>query len=53
ALEVSAAVYSSNWYFHCFPSVKVPLTLMSQNSQIGITIKAGGLITFNAQTVVN
>ncbi|KAF2896701.1 hypothetical protein ILUMI_09473, partial [Ignelater luminosus] len=53
ALEVSTAVYCSNWYSHCVPSLKVPLTLMIQNAQTGITIKAGGLVTFNAQTVVN
>ncbi|KAF2895004.1 hypothetical protein ILUMI_11174, partial [Ignelater luminosus] len=53
ALAISDAVYFSNWYSHYFPSLKTLLLLMIQNSQAGITIKAGGLITINAQTLVN
>ncbi|KAF2890787.1 hypothetical protein ILUMI_15386, partial [Ignelater luminosus] len=52
ALAVSDAVYFSKWYCHNFPSLKVPLLLMIQSSQNGITIKAGGLITINAGTVM-
>ncbi|KAF2890981.1 hypothetical protein ILUMI_15192, partial [Ignelater luminosus] len=52
-LAVSDAVYFSNWYSRCFPSLKVPLTIMIQNAQNEITIKAGGIITINAETVVN
>ncbi|KAF2885958.1 hypothetical protein ILUMI_20216 [Ignelater luminosus] len=52
ALAVSDAVYFSGWYSPYFPSLKTPLLLMVQNSQAGITIKAGGLITINAQTLV-
>ncbi|KAF2892800.1 hypothetical protein ILUMI_13372, partial [Ignelater luminosus] len=52
-LAVSDAVYFSNWYSHCFPSLKVPLTIMIQIAQNGITIRAGGIITINAQTIVN
>ncbi|KAF2893134.1 hypothetical protein ILUMI_13040 [Ignelater luminosus] len=53
ALAVSDAIYFSNWYSHYFPSLKVPLPLMIQNAQNGITINAGGLVTINAQTVLN
>ncbi|KAF2886742.1 hypothetical protein ILUMI_19431, partial [Ignelater luminosus] len=52
ALAVSDAVYSSKWYFHNFSRLQATLLLMIQNSQNGITIKAGGLITINAETVV-
>ncbi|KAF2903621.1 hypothetical protein ILUMI_02565, partial [Ignelater luminosus] len=51
ASEVANAVYFSNWYSHCFPSLKV-LMLVMQNAQNGITIEACGLITYNVQTVV-
>ncbi|KAF2895003.1 hypothetical protein ILUMI_11173, partial [Ignelater luminosus] len=53
ALAISDAVYFSNWYVHYFRSLKTLLVLMIENSQAGITIKAGGLITINAQTLVN
>ncbi|KAF2886631.1 hypothetical protein ILUMI_19542, partial [Ignelater luminosus] len=53
ALAVSDAIYFSNWYSHYFPTMKVPLLLMIQNAQNGITINAGGLVTINAQTVLN
>ncbi|KAF2887300.1 hypothetical protein ILUMI_18873 [Ignelater luminosus] len=52
ALAISDAVYFSKWYHHNFPSLKSPLLLMIQSSQNGITIKAGGLITLNAETVM-
>ncbi|KAF2890116.1 hypothetical protein ILUMI_16057, partial [Ignelater luminosus] len=52
ALTVSNAIYFSKWYLNNFPSLKAPLLLMIQNSQNEIIIKAGGLITFNAETVV-
>ncbi|KAF2891058.1 hypothetical protein ILUMI_15115, partial [Ignelater luminosus] len=52
ALAVSDAVYSSKWYFHKFSRLKTTLLLMIQNSQNGITIKAGGLVTINADTIV-
>ncbi|KAF2892967.1 hypothetical protein ILUMI_13209, partial [Ignelater luminosus] len=52
ALTVSDAVYSSKWYLHEFSRLKATLLLMIQNSQNGITIKAGGLITINAETIV-
>ncbi|KAF2894585.1 hypothetical protein ILUMI_11589 [Ignelater luminosus] len=52
ALRVSDAVYSSKWYFHEFSRLKATLLLMIQNSQNGITIKAGGLFTINADTIV-
>ncbi|KAF2886304.1 hypothetical protein ILUMI_19869, partial [Ignelater luminosus] len=52
ALAVSDAIYFSKWYYNNFPSLKVPLLLMIQSSQNGIIIKAGGLITINAETVV-
>ncbi|KAF2886287.1 hypothetical protein ILUMI_19887, partial [Ignelater luminosus] len=53
ALAVSDGIYSSTWYSHYFPFLKVPLVLMIQSAQNGITIKAGGLIIINAQTVLN
>ncbi|KAF2886700.1 hypothetical protein ILUMI_19473 [Ignelater luminosus] len=53
ALAVSNAVYCSKWYFHYFPSLKVPLLLMMQNAQRGITIRAGGLVAINTETFVN
>ncbi|KAF2892964.1 hypothetical protein ILUMI_13206, partial [Ignelater luminosus] len=52
ALTVADAVYSSKWYFHEFPRLKNTLLLMIQNSQNGVTIEAGGLIIFNAETIV-
>ncbi|KAF2887526.1 hypothetical protein ILUMI_18647, partial [Ignelater luminosus] len=52
ALAVSDAAYFSKWYSNNSPSLKAPLLLMIQNSQHGITIKAGGLIIINAETVV-
>ncbi|KAF2900713.1 hypothetical protein ILUMI_05473, partial [Ignelater luminosus] len=52
AMAVSNAVYFSKWYSGCFRSMKPPLLLMIQNSQREITIKAGGVITMNAATVV-
>ncbi|KAF2895055.1 hypothetical protein ILUMI_11121, partial [Ignelater luminosus] len=53
AVAVSDAVYFSNWYSHHFPSLKVPLLLIMQRSQNEIIIKGGGLVTINAETVVN
>ncbi|KAF2892631.1 hypothetical protein ILUMI_13541, partial [Ignelater luminosus] len=53
AMAISDALYFSNWYDQHFPSLKVPLLLMIQNSQNEITIKGGGLVTINAGTVVN
>ncbi|KAF2888453.1 hypothetical protein ILUMI_17720, partial [Ignelater luminosus] len=53
ALAVSCAIYSSKWYFHHFPSLKVPLLLIMQNAQHGITIRAGGLVAINTETFVN
>ncbi|KAF2889996.1 hypothetical protein ILUMI_16177 [Ignelater luminosus] len=53
ALAVSDAVYFSKWYSQHIPHLKVPLLLMIQNSQNEITIKAGGLATINAGTIVN
>ncbi|KAF2894841.1 hypothetical protein ILUMI_11334, partial [Ignelater luminosus] len=52
ALTVSDAVYSSKWYFQEFSRLKATLLLMIQSSQNGITVKAGGLITINAETIV-
>ncbi|KAF2886630.1 hypothetical protein ILUMI_19541, partial [Ignelater luminosus] len=52
-LAVARALYSSKWYSHHFPSLKVPLLLMTQNAQRGITIKAGGLVAINTETFVN
>ncbi|KAF2890062.1 hypothetical protein ILUMI_16111 [Ignelater luminosus] len=52
ALAVSDAVYSSKWYSYRFSRLKATLLLMIQNSQNGITIKAGGLVTINADTIV-
>ncbi|KAF2888875.1 hypothetical protein ILUMI_17298, partial [Ignelater luminosus] len=52
ALAVSDAVYSSKWYVHEFSGLRATLLLMIQNSQNGITIKAGGLVTINAETIV-
>ncbi|KAF2886533.1 hypothetical protein ILUMI_19640, partial [Ignelater luminosus] len=52
ALAVSNAVYFSKWHLNNFPSLKAPLLLMIQNSQNEIIIKAGGIITFNAEAVV-
>ncbi|KAF2892965.1 hypothetical protein ILUMI_13207, partial [Ignelater luminosus] len=52
ALSVSDAAYCSKWYFHEFFRLKARLLLMIQNSQNGITIKAGGLIIINAETIV-
>ncbi|KAF2891033.1 hypothetical protein ILUMI_08140 [Ignelater luminosus] len=52
ALAVADGIYSSKWYTHKFPGLKATLLLMIQNSQNGITIKAGGLITINAETIV-
>ncbi|KAF2900078.1 hypothetical protein ILUMI_06108, partial [Ignelater luminosus] len=42
-----------HWYSHHYPSLKVPLLLIMQRSQNEITIKGGGLVTINAETVVN
>ncbi|KAF2897277.1 hypothetical protein ILUMI_08898 [Ignelater luminosus] len=53
ALAVSCAIYSSKWYTHHFPSLKVPLLLMMQNAQQGITIRAGRLVVVNTETFVN
>ncbi|KAF2893133.1 hypothetical protein ILUMI_13039, partial [Ignelater luminosus] len=53
ALSVSYAIYSSKWYSHHFPSLNVPLLLMMQNAQHGITIRAGGLVAINTETFVN
>ncbi|KAF2890013.1 hypothetical protein ILUMI_16160 [Ignelater luminosus] len=53
AMAVSDAVYFSNWYSHYFPSLKVPLLLILQNSQNAIVLKAGGLVAINAGTIVN
>ncbi|KAF2902722.1 hypothetical protein ILUMI_03462, partial [Ignelater luminosus] len=53
ALTVSNAIYFSKWYLHHFPSLKVPILLMMQNAQRGITIKAGGLVAINIETFVN
>ncbi|KAF2892284.1 hypothetical protein ILUMI_13890 [Ignelater luminosus] len=53
AMAVSDAVYFSKWYSQHIPSLKVPLLLIIQNSQNEITIKAGGLVTINAGTIVN
>ncbi|KAF2887666.1 hypothetical protein ILUMI_18506, partial [Ignelater luminosus] len=53
ALAVSDAMYFSNWHSHHFPLMKVPLLLMIQNLQNGITINADGLVTINTQTVLN
>ncbi|KAF2895047.1 hypothetical protein ILUMI_11130, partial [Ignelater luminosus] len=53
AMAVSDAVYFSNWYSQHIPSLKVPMLLIMQNSQIEIIIKGGGLVTINAQTIVN
>ncbi|KAF2885979.1 hypothetical protein ILUMI_20196, partial [Ignelater luminosus] len=53
AMAVSDALYFSNWYSHHFPSLKVPLLLIIQNSQNEITLKAGGLVMINAGTIVN
>ncbi|KAF2886695.1 hypothetical protein ILUMI_19478 [Ignelater luminosus] len=52
AMAVSNAAYFSKWYSDCFPSMKQPLLLMIQKSQQEITIKAGGVITMNAPTVL-
>ncbi|KAF2887313.1 hypothetical protein ILUMI_18860, partial [Ignelater luminosus] len=52
ALAISDAVYFSNWYSQNFPSLKAPLLLMIQNSQAGVIIRAGDLITINAETVM-
>ncbi|KAF2899590.1 hypothetical protein ILUMI_06586 [Ignelater luminosus] len=52
AMAVADAVYFSNWYSQ-HPSLRVPLLLIIQNSQKEITIKGGGLVTINAETVVN
>ncbi|KAF2885911.1 hypothetical protein ILUMI_20262 [Ignelater luminosus] len=52
ALAVSNAVYSSKWYVHEFSGLRATLLLMIQNSQNGITIKAGGLVIINAETIV-
>ncbi|KAF2885912.1 hypothetical protein ILUMI_20261, partial [Ignelater luminosus] len=51
ALAVSDAVYSSKWYSNNFSRLQAALLLMIQNSQNGITIKAGGLIVINAETI--
>ncbi|KAF2886846.1 hypothetical protein ILUMI_19327, partial [Ignelater luminosus] len=53
AVAVSDAVYFSNWHSQHIRHLKVPLLLMIQNSQNEITIKAGGLVTINAGTIVN
>ncbi|KAF2884317.1 hypothetical protein ILUMI_21856, partial [Ignelater luminosus] len=53
AMAVSDAAYFSNWYSQHIPLLKVPLTLIIQNSQREITITAGGLVNINAGTVVN
>ncbi|KAF2887735.1 hypothetical protein ILUMI_18438, partial [Ignelater luminosus] len=53
AMAVSDAVYFSHWYSQYNPSLKAPLLLIIQNSQMEITIKAGGLVTINAGTIVN
>ncbi|KAF2890683.1 hypothetical protein ILUMI_15490, partial [Ignelater luminosus] len=53
ANALSDAVYFSNWYSQHVPSLKVPLLLIMQNSQNEITIKAGNLVTINAETIVN
>ncbi|KAF2894628.1 hypothetical protein ILUMI_11544, partial [Ignelater luminosus] len=53
ALAVARAIYFSKWYSHHFPCLKVPLLLMMQNAQRGITIKAGGLVAINTETFVN
>ncbi|KAF2904724.1 hypothetical protein ILUMI_01451 [Ignelater luminosus] len=53
ALTISSAVYFSDWHSHYFPSATKPILLMIQNSQREISIKAGGLITMDARTVVN
>ncbi|KAF2886786.1 hypothetical protein ILUMI_19387, partial [Ignelater luminosus] len=52
ALAVSNAVYCSKWFFHNFPSLKVPLLLTMQTAQRGITIKAGELVAINTETFV-
>ncbi|KAF2895908.1 hypothetical protein ILUMI_10267 [Ignelater luminosus] len=52
AMAVSDALYFSNWYSQLFPSLKVPLLLILQNCQKEVTIKAGGLVTFNAETTI-
>ncbi|KAF2893296.1 hypothetical protein ILUMI_12877, partial [Ignelater luminosus] len=53
AMAVSDAVYFSNWYTQHIPSLKVPILLVMQNSQNEIIIKGGGLVTINAETIVN
>ncbi|KAF2887257.1 hypothetical protein ILUMI_18916 [Ignelater luminosus] len=53
AMAVSDAAYFTNWYTKHIPSLKVPLTLIIQNSQDEITITAGGLVIINAGTIVN
>ncbi|KAF2886787.1 hypothetical protein ILUMI_19388, partial [Ignelater luminosus] len=53
ALAVSNAIYFSKWYSYHFSSLKVPILLMMQNAQRGITIKAGGLVAINTETFVN
>ncbi|KAF2898036.1 hypothetical protein ILUMI_08141, partial [Ignelater luminosus] len=53
AVAVSDALYFSNWYSYNIPSLKLPLLLIMQHSQKEITIKGGGLVTINAETVVN
>ncbi|KAF2902723.1 hypothetical protein ILUMI_03463, partial [Ignelater luminosus] len=52
ALAVSNAIYCSKWYLYHFP-LKVPILLMMQDAQRGITIKAGGLVAINTETFVN
>ncbi|KAF2886159.1 hypothetical protein ILUMI_20014, partial [Ignelater luminosus] len=52
ALTIAEAAYFSKWYLSSFPSLKAPLLLMIENSQKEIIIKAGGIITINADTVV-
>ncbi|KAF2900641.1 hypothetical protein ILUMI_05544 [Ignelater luminosus] len=51
-MAVSKAAYCSKWYLNCFASSKTPLLLMIQNSQREIITTAGGLIIFNATTVL-
>ncbi|KAF2887667.1 hypothetical protein ILUMI_18507, partial [Ignelater luminosus] len=53
ALAVARAIYFSIWYSHHFPSLRVPLLLIMQNAQHGITITAGGLVPINTDTFVN
>ncbi|KAF2891733.1 hypothetical protein ILUMI_14440, partial [Ignelater luminosus] len=53
ALAVARSIYSSKWYSHHFPSLRVPILLIMQNAQHGITIRAGGLVPINTDTFVN